>query len=85
MHSSPLLKGVPLIWDSFTIEKEGRTIGPEEVSRILADYVVQAQAMDLVMGLVDEEGDWDGPKYVAEHVYSIEHLVGSQLIDDMTG
>lgn len=51
----------------------------------MADYVVQAQAIGLVMGLVDEEDNWNGPKYVAEHVYSIEHLVGSQLIADMTG
>jgi hypothetical protein len=85
MHSSPLLKGVALVWDSFTIKEEGRTIGPEEVSRIIADYVVQAQAIGLVMGLVDQEDDWNGPKYVAEHVYSIGYLVGSQLIDDMTG
>jgi len=39
----------------------------------------------MVMGLIDEEDDWNGPKYVAEHVYNIEHLMGSQLIDDMTG
>jgi len=43
------------------------------------------RAMCSVMGLVNEEDDWNGPKYVAEHVYSIDHLVGSQLIDDMTG
>jgi hypothetical protein len=87
MHSSPLLKGVPLIWNSVTsqIEEDGRTISPEEVSRMLADYVVQAQVMSLVMGLVDEEGGWDGPKYVAEHVYGIEYMVGSQLINVMTG
>jgi len=29
-----------------------RTIGPEEVSRMLADYLVQSQVMGLVMGLV---------------------------------
>jgi hypothetical protein len=85
MHSSPLLKGVPLIRGSFTIQEEGRKIGQEEVSRMMTDYVIQSQAMRLVMGLADEEDGWNGPKYVAEHVYSIEHLVGSGLIDDMTG
>ncbi|KIM42555.1 hypothetical protein M413DRAFT_444271 [Hebeloma cylindrosporum] len=85
MHSNPLLKGVPLIWDKYTMEEDGRTIGPEEASRRLADYVVQAQAISLVMGLVDEEDGWDGPKYVAEHVYGMEHLAGSQHIDDITG
>jgi len=41
--------------------------------------------MTMVMGLVDEEDGWDGPKYAAEHVYGIEYMVGSQLINDMTG
>ena len=49
------------------------------------DYVIRAQAMGMVMGLVDEEDNWDGPKYVAEHVYGIEYMVGSQLINNMTG
>ena len=89
MHRSPLLKGVPLIGPftgrSLTIEEDGRTIGPEEVGRMLSDYIIQGQAMCQVMGLVDEEDDWNGPKYVAEHVYGIEFLVGSQLINDFTG
>lgn len=84
MHSSPLLKGVPLMGGSFTIEEEGRKIGAEEVSRMLTDYIIQGQVMTMVMGLVDEEDGWDGPKYVAEHVYGIEFMVGSQLINDMT-
>jgi len=41
--------------------------------------------MTMVMGLVDEEDGWDGPKYAAEHVYGIEYMLGSQLINDMTG
>ncbi|KIM42572.1 hypothetical protein M413DRAFT_26609 [Hebeloma cylindrosporum] len=85
MHSSPLLKGVPLMGGSFTIEEEGKKIGPEEVSRMLTDYIIQGQAMTLVMGLIDDEDGWNGPKYVAEHVYGIEYMVGSQLINDMTG
>ena len=85
MHSSPLLRGVPLMGGSFTIEEGETKIGPEEVSRMLTDYVIQAQAIGMVMGLVDEEDNWDGPKYVAEHVYGIEYIVGSQLINDMTG
>ena len=85
MHSSPLLKGVPMMGGSYTIEGEGRKIGTEEVSRILTDYVIQIQAMSLVMGLVDEEDGWDGPKYVAEHVYGIDWMMGSLLINDMIG
>ena len=36
------------------------------------------------MNLVDDEDSWDGPKYVAEHVYSISFMAGSQLINEMT-
>lgn len=86
MHASPLLKGVPLMGGEYTIEEEdGTIIGPEETSKLLTDYIIQGQVMSMVMGLVDEEDDWDGPKYVAEHVYAIEFMEGSQLINDMTG
>ncbi len=66
------------------IEEEGRKIGEEEVSRMLTDYIIQGQVMTMVMGLVDEEDGWDGPRYVAEHVYAIEFMVGSQLINQKT-
>lgn len=83
MPSNPFLKGVPLIWDSLTIKEKGRTIGAKEVSLMSADYVVHAQAMACVMGIIDEEDHWNGPKYVAAHVYSIDHLVGSHLTDEI--
>ena len=80
MHSSPLLRGVPLMRWSVTGEEEGRL----DRRRLLTDYIIQSQAMGLVMGLVDEEDGWNGPKYVAEHVYGIEYVEGSQLINDMS-
>lgn len=84
MHSSPLLKGVPLLGGDFTIEEEGRTIGKEEAGKLLTDYIIQGQAISMVMGLADEEDGWDGPKYVADHVYGIDFMVGSQLINELT-
>lgn len=84
MHSSPLLKGVPMMGGSFTIEEDGKTIEAEEVGRMLTDYIIQGQVMSLVMGLVDEEGGWDGPKYTLEHIYAIDYMDGSQLINKMT-
>ena len=82
MHRSPLLKGVPLMGGEFTIEEEGgRNIG-KEVSRMLTDYIIQGQVMTMVVGLVDKEDGWDGPEYVANHVYAIEFMAGSQLIND---
>ena len=80
MHDSVLLKGVPLMGGGFKIEN----IGGEEVRRILTDYIIQGQVISMVMGLVDEEDGWNGPEYVAKHVYIIELMVGSQLINEMT-
>lgn len=84
MHRSPLLKGVPLMKGSFTIKEADRIIGHEEVCRMLTDYIIQGQVMTMVMGLVDEEDGWDGPKYVSEHVYAIEFMTGAQLINEIT-
>jgi hypothetical protein len=84
MHSSPLLKGVPMIGGSISFEENGKKIGTKEVSQMLTDYIIQGQVMTMVMGLVDEEDGWDGPKYSAKRVYAIEYMVGSQLINEMT-
>ena len=86
MHSNPLLKGVELMGRDLTYEdeQEGRTILPDEASRLLTDYIIQGQVMTLVLGLADEEDGWDGPKYAAERVYAIEYMEGSQLINEYT-
>ncbi|KAI8959569.1 hypothetical protein F5Y11DRAFT_368038 [Daldinia sp. FL1419] len=84
MHASPLLKGVPLMSNSATIQEGGKTIGSDEVQKMLSDYIAQGQATLMVMGLVDEMDGWDGPQYVTEHVYGIEWMVGSQLINEFT-
>ena len=52
---------------------------------MLTDYIAQGQAMTMVMGLIDDEDNWNGPKFVAEHVYAIDYMVGSQLINEITG
>ena len=84
MHGSPLLSGAPLIQASGPLEEKGETIRTEDVSKMLTDYIIQGQVMTMVMGLVDEEDGWDGPKYVAEHVYAVEFMVGAQLINQYT-
>jgi len=86
MHASPLLKGIPLLGakEPLSFEEDGKKFGPEEVSKMLSDYITQAQVMTMVMGLIDQEDDWDGPKYVAEHVYAMDYMVGSQLINVFT-
>ncbi|PWY85060.1 hypothetical protein BO70DRAFT_361426 [Aspergillus heteromorphus CBS 117.55] len=76
MHASPLLKDLELIKGSPDMD--------EKACKELTDYIIQGQAMTLVMGLVDEEDSWDGPQYVADHIYGIEFMVGSQLINQIT-
>ena len=86
MHTSSLLKGIPLLGqgDSLSFEENGKKFSPEEVSKILSDYITQAQVITMVMGLIDEEDNWNGPKYVAEHIYAMDYMEGSQLINAMT-
>jgi hypothetical protein len=85
MNSSPLLKGVPTMGDSgLTFEEGGKKFGAEEVGRMLTDYIIQGQVMTMVMGLIDDEDGWNGPQYVAEHMYVIEYMEGSQLINELT-
>ncbi|KAK5133329.1 hypothetical protein LTR08_007854 [Meristemomyces frigidus] len=85
MHKSALLKGIPLMsGGDFTIEENGVTIGPREFDAMLSDYIIQGHVITMVMNLVDEEGDWNGPEYIAKHVYAIGYMVGSQLINQLT-
>jgi hypothetical protein len=86
MHASPLLKGVPMMGGKtdLSFEENGRRYDKDEASRMLTDYIIQGQVMTMVMCLVDEEDGWDGPRYVAEHVYAIEYMEGSQLINVFT-
>ena len=56
----------------------------EDVQKSETDYNIQGQVIAKVMGLVDGEGGWNGPEYVAEHVYAIDFAVGSKLYDVMT-
>lgn len=78
MHRSRLLAGLPLRGS------DGENNFSPEVQVALSDYIIQGQAMRMVMGTVDADDGWDGPKYVAEHVYAIEFMEGSQLINEMT-
>ena len=84
MHASPLLKGAPMQGKDLTFKENGKVFGPEECSKMLTDYIIQGQVTTMVMGTVDEEDGWDGPQYVVEHVFAIDYMVGSQLINDMT-
>ncbi|EPS32627.1 hypothetical protein PDE_07587 [Penicillium oxalicum 114-2] len=84
MCKSPLLKGVPILESPKGFEKDGKTYTKDEASHILTDYITQGQVISLVMGLIDEEEQWNGPAYAAKRIYAIDYMVGSQLINEMT-
>lgn len=84
MHASPLLKGLPLMDTGLSMEEDGKIYGREETARMLTDYIIQGQVITMVMGLIDTGDGWNGPKYVAEHVYAYDYMVGSQLINEIT-
>lgn len=75
MHKSPLLQGVPLM---------GSSDKSMEYRTSLSDYITQGQVVKMVMGTVDEADGWNGPDYVRNHMYLMEYMVGSQLINEMT-
>jgi hypothetical protein len=56
----------------------------EEFSQMLTDYIIQGQAIGMVMGTVDPGDGWNGPEYCDKHIYAIDYVTGSQLINNMT-
>lgn len=81
----PLLKGIPMMGDdTLEIKEDGKILGPDVVKRMLTDYIIQGQVMSAVMGLVDEEDGWNGPEYVAKHVYAMDFMIGSQYVNQLT-
>ncbi|KAG9257895.1 uncharacterized protein F5Z01DRAFT_307803 [Emericellopsis atlantica] len=86
MHANPLLKEIPHLGyaANVSIELDGATYGPEEVAKMLTDYIIQGQVIRQVMGLQDDEDGWNGPEYCAKHIYAIEFMAGSQLINEYT-
>lgn len=85
MHSSPLLKGTLMQGVGLSFEENGKRVSAEETSRLITDYIIQAQVITMVMGLLDEQGGWNGPEYVTKHIFAIEYKIGSQWINEMTG
>ncbi|MCJ1312555.1 hypothetical protein MMC25_006229 [Agyrium rufum] len=76
MHASPLLKGIPLMGENENL--------PEDLRKVETDYDMLGQVMTMVMGLVDEEEKWNGPQYVAEHVWALDYWEGSFLYNKVT-
>ncbi|KAL8668390.1 MAG: hypothetical protein Q9168_006981 [Polycauliona sp. 1 TL-2023] len=83
MHANPLLKGVAVL-KSGPMRDGDRVFGVEESGQMMTDYVIQSQVITMVMGLVDEADGWDGPRYVADHVYALDFMNDAFLVDVLT-
>ncbi|KOS19806.1 hypothetical protein ESCO_001074 [Escovopsis weberi] len=85
MGRSSLIKHAPLkIGHSWSFEEDGKVYSPSDIDEMLADYLIQGYVMTLVLGLIDPEDGWNGPEYSAKHIYAMDYMVGSQLINEMT-
>ncbi|KAF4978563.1 hypothetical protein FZEAL_5096 [Fusarium zealandicum] len=78
LHSHPLLEGIPTQGQAFTTEDNMNWDAK------LTDYIIQGQAITMVMSTVDEERQWDGPAYTTERIFAPDFMVGSQLINEHT-
>lgn len=84
MWASPLLKELPLMGKGLTFEENGKSYSEDETQKLLTDYIIQGQVISMVMALIDEKRNWNGPKYVDEHIFTIDYMEGSQLINVFT-
>lgn len=87
MHRSPLFNGLPRFGEdnpALSWTENGRTFTQEEGSRMLTDYLFQGQTLNMVMGTIDVDDGWNGPQYGKDHIFAIDFLPGSQLINDLT-
>ncbi|KAF6805070.1 capsule polysaccharide biosynthesis protein [Colletotrichum sojae] len=78
LHAHPLLRGIPLLGQTFT------QAGNAGFSEKLTDYITQGQVITMVMSIVDDERDWNGPAYTTEKIFAPDYMVGSQLINEYT-
>ncbi|KAK4224288.1 hypothetical protein QBC38DRAFT_485770 [Podospora fimiseda] len=84
MHSHPLLASVPLMGQTLTLKEGDKVFSSQECAALLTDYIIQGQVMTLVLGLIDTETNWDGPTYAKEKIYTLEFMLGAQLINQYT-
>ncbi|KAH8797942.1 hypothetical protein F5884DRAFT_687497 [Xylogone sp. PMI_703] len=81
MSHNPLLKGVPNLPTTLSFEENGRIYSPQDVAEMIADYMIQGQAMTMAGSIIDEDDGWNGPEYVAKHVYGIDFMTGCQTFN----
>ena len=84
MHASPLIANLPSTWSDMSFDEDGVHYGPDKVREMLSDYIIQGHALSMAMSILDPEDGWNGPEYTTKHVFAIDYMVGSQLINDMT-
>ncbi|KAF2800549.1 hypothetical protein K505DRAFT_292599 [Melanomma pulvis-pyrius CBS 109.77] len=78
MHDHPLVRHVPLM----RVPQEGKMVINDQS---MTDYAIQIQCMGSAQRWVDEEDEWDGPKYVREKAWLLSMMDGAFLFEQITG
>ncbi|KAJ4376091.1 hypothetical protein N0V83_001372 [Neocucurbitaria cava] len=84
-HKHPLVSHVPLmrVPQEVVVDHEGH--GKMVINdEVMTDYAVQIQCMGSAQGWLDEEDNWDGPKYVREKCWLLSMMTGAFPHEQMT-
>jgi hypothetical protein len=85
-HAHPLVSHVPLmhVGTEVAVDEEGH--GRMAINdEAMTDYAIQIQSMGSAQAWLDEEGGWDGPKYVREKCWLVSMMDGAYAHEQMTG
>jgi hypothetical protein len=85
-HQHPFVKHVPLMHvpQEVVIDDDGH--GKMVINdEAMTDYAIQIQCMGSAQRWVDEEDNWDGPKYVREHCWLYSMMDGAFAHEQITG
>lgn len=84
-HKHPLVSHMPLmrVPQEVVVDEEGQDSMVIN-DKVMTDYAVQIQCMGSAQRWVDEEGGWDGPRYVREHAWLYSMLDGAFAHEQMT-
>jgi hypothetical protein len=84
-HLHPLVNHVPLMHVPQEVEVDDEGHGKMIINdQVMTDYAIQIQCMGSAQRWLDEEDDWDGPRYVREHCWLYSMMNGAFVLEQMT-
>jgi hypothetical protein len=84
-HLHPLVNHVPLMHVPQEVEVDDEGHGKMIINdQVMTDYAIQIQCMGSAQRWLDEEDDWDGPRYVREHCWLYSMMNGAFVLEQLT-